>query len=197
MRRSLYCDHRTAMNRITYQVLERLSEADRTPCPNCSGSQDDRKRCSNHRSIYSVRFNVTWGLQEFLQSQFGNRVPRIGSLVALTGSALYAQATTCSDYLQTTWPRSGSFFLSTLQTTIDSSKEVGEKEHRRITGKPFDPLFTPSPNKCVTIGHHSFGCLSITPKCPTRELTSMVWILDFYRISQLMFLSNCVTIILG
>jgi hypothetical protein len=158
MRRSFYCDDRTGMDQITSQVLKGLAWADPTFCQNCSGSQDDGKRCGNHRSIYSVRFNVTWGLQDFLQSQFGNRVPRVGSLVALTGSALYAQATTCSDYLQTTWPRSGSFFLSTLQTTIDYGNKMGEKEHRRNRGKAFCPLYTPSRHKCATIDSHSFGC---------------------------------------
>ena len=135
MRRSLYCDDRTSMDRIAYQILERLSEAGSAPCPGCSGSKDDSEACSDHRPIYSVRFRVSWGLQEFLKSQFGNRAPRIGSLVALTGSALYAQATTCSEYLRTNWPRSGSFLLSMLQKTIDSSKGMGSKEHRDNTGE--------------------------------------------------------------
>jgi hypothetical protein len=124
------------MNEIRRQVLEGLPEAaDLTYCPNCSDSQNDRKRCSNHQSFYSVRFNVTWGLRGFLQSQFGNHAPRIGSLVALTGSALYAQATTCSDYLQTTWPHSGAFFLSTLQTAVDSGGNLDNQKNGNSTGK--------------------------------------------------------------
>ncbi|ERF70613.1 hypothetical protein EPUS_02479 [Endocarpon pusillum Z07020] len=134
MRRSLYCDDRTSIDRIAHQILERLSEAESAPCPRCSGPQDDSKGCSDHRPIYSVRFQVSWDPQGFLQSQFGNRAPRIGSLVALTGSALYAQATTCSEYLQTNWPRSGSFVLSTLQKIIDPGKGMGSKEHRDYTG---------------------------------------------------------------
>ena len=144
MRRSLYCDDRTGMDEIRRQVLEGLSEAtDLAYCLNCSDSQNDRKRCSNHQSFYSVRFNVMWGLQGFLQSQFGNRAPRIGSLVALTGSALYAQATTCSDYLQTTWPRSGAFFLSTLQTAVDSGGNLDNQKNGSSTGKASLPLLTP------------------------------------------------------
>jgi hypothetical protein len=144
MRRSLYCDGRTGMDEIRRQVLEGLSEAaDLTYCPNCSDSQNDKNRCSNHQSFYSVRFNVTWGLRGFLQSQFGTRVPRIGSLVALTGSALYAQATTCSDYLQTTWPCSGAFFLSTLQTAVDSGGNLNDQKSGNSTGKASLPLLTP------------------------------------------------------
>ena len=144
MRRSLYCDNRAGMDEIGRQVLEGLSEAaDLTYCPNCSDSQNDKNRCSNHQSFYSVRFNVTWGLREFLQSQFGNRAPQIGSLVALTGSALYAQATTCSDYLQTTWPCSGAFFLSTLQTAVDSGGNLDDQKSGNGTGKASLPLLTP------------------------------------------------------
>ncbi|KAF7513369.1 hypothetical protein GJ744_009790 [Endocarpon pusillum] len=134
IRRSLYCDDRTGIDRIAYQILERLSEAESAPCLRCSGPQDDSNGCSDHRPIYSVRFQVSWSPEEFLQSQFGNRAPRIGSLVTLTGSALYAQATTCSEYLQTNWPRSGSFVLSTLQKIIDPGKGMGSKEHRDYTG---------------------------------------------------------------
>ena len=143
MRRSLYCDDRTGMDEIRRQVLEVLSEAaNLTYCPNCLDSQNDRKRCSNHQSFYSARFNVAWSLRGFLQSQFGNRAPRIGSLVALTGSALYAQATTCFDYLQTTWPRSGAFFLSTLQTAVDSGGNLDNQKNGNSTGKASFPLLT-------------------------------------------------------
>jgi hypothetical protein len=143
MRRSLYYDDRIGMGLIKDQILEELSRADPTSCRNCSDSQNDTNGCSDHRLVYDVRFNVKWSLQEFLRSQFENSVPLIGSLIALTGSALYAQATTCSNYLQTTWPRSGSFFLSTLQTTIDSSNTMGEREPRRITGKAYSPFYVP------------------------------------------------------
>ena len=68
--------------------------------------------------------------QKFLQSQFGEYLPRIGLLVTLTGSALYAQATTCSAYLRETRPNSGQSFLSALQAALDS-KEGHDKE-----GKP-------------------------------------------------------------
>ena len=47
-------------------------------------------------------------------------LPRIGSLVTLTGSVLYAQATTCSAYLQETWPNSGQSFRFALQAALDS-----------------------------------------------------------------------------
>lgn len=62
-----------------------------------------------------------------MQSQFGEYLPRIGSPVTLTGSALYAQATPCSAYLQETWPNSGRSFPFALQAALDS-KEGHDKE---------------------------------------------------------------------
>ena len=83
-----------------------------------------------------VSFQVRWDLLGFLRSQFGDHVPQIGSLLVLTGSALYAQATTCSDYLQTVWPRSGAFFLSTLQAAVESSPTIDVcGKTRSATGK--------------------------------------------------------------
>jgi hypothetical protein len=176
MRRSLYCDDRTGMDEIRCQVLEGLSEAaDLTCCPNCS--DDDEKRCSNHQSFYSVRFNVIWGLRGFLQSQFGNRrAPQIGTLVALTGSALYAQATTCFDYLQTTWPRSGAFFLSTLQTAVDSGGNLDNQKNGNSTGKASFPLLTPYTTKIAWILISTLRCSYVLPKDhPTNILRHLLF----------------------
>jgi hypothetical protein len=176
MRRSLYCDDRTGMDKIRRQVLEGLSEAaDLTYCPNCSDSKNDKNRCSNHQSFYSVRFNVTWDLRGFLQSQFGNRAPRIGSLVALTGSALYAQATTCSDYLQTTWPCSGAFFLSTLQTAVDSGGNLNDQKSGNSTGKASLPLLTPHFTTIAWILISTLQCSYVLPKDhPTNILRHLI-----------------------
>ena len=64
-----------------------------------------------------------------MQSQFGEYLPRIGSLVTLTGSALHTQATTCPAHLQKTWPNSGQSFLFALRAALDS-KEGHDKERK-------------------------------------------------------------------
>jgi len=54
-----------------------------------------------HRAI----FNVHWQVKEFVEGQFGDvKAVSLGSVIAVTGSARDAQATTVREYLMRTWP---------------------------------------------------------------------------------------------
>ena len=57
----------------------------------------------------STQLCLCWDLQSFMQTQFGSEMPPISSVITLTGSVYFAQATTCLDYVQKTWPRNGVF----------------------------------------------------------------------------------------
>ncbi|KAI1425450.1 hypothetical protein F5Y12DRAFT_784703 [Xylaria sp. FL1777] len=67
-----------------------------------------------------ARIELDWKPFEFFESQFRGIIPDIGSLVTLTGSALYAHATTCKSYLQSTWPRTWEPFLVALQSAMEA-----------------------------------------------------------------------------
>lgn len=71
----------------------------------------------NPRLCY-VQLEVDWTIREFMRCQYGKDLPHIGSVVAITGSALHAQATTCANYVSTTWPRTGDFVLQLLDEAL-------------------------------------------------------------------------------
>lgn len=176
IRQTLYYDDRTKMAEIRRSILEGLSLAVRNNCQNCPSwsshynylrhptHPENKKRSDNH-SFYSVSFNVEWDLLGFLRSQFDDRIPLLGSLVVLTGSALYAQATTCSDYLQNIWPHSGALFLSTLQTAVKSSPTTGiQSNTRQAVGKSITfPLsvvhFPTNVSQYGSISMGNYNCL--------------------------------------
>ncbi|KAG0651837.1 hypothetical protein D0Z07_0865 [Hyphodiscus hymeniophilus] len=73
-----------------------------------------------------VAFNVEWNPRLFFQMQYqGSVIPRIGSVIALTGSAIDAQAMPCRDYIHQSWPGIRDDVLDALQSTLDSQ----ESEH--------------------------------------------------------------------
>ncbi|KAH7093611.1 hypothetical protein FB567DRAFT_610181 [Paraphoma chrysanthemicola] len=78
------------------------------------------------QSLYEPRFhsyeayiNVQWSPIEFMQSVGGKDYSNLGSVVVITGSTLYAQATTIAEYVAATWPRSGKSFLRFLDRVLD------------------------------------------------------------------------------
>ncbi|KAL2004849.1 hypothetical protein VTN00DRAFT_3122 [Thermoascus crustaceus] len=90
----------------------------------------------NDKPFYSILFQIEWELLVFLESWFGDSEPRLGSLIVLTGTSLYAQAATCADYLRRTWPHSGSFFLHALEEVLKSSAVTSSQgKTRHATGE--------------------------------------------------------------
>ncbi|KAL8711835.1 MAG: hypothetical protein Q9220_003779 [cf. Caloplaca sp. 1 TL-2023] len=64
---------------------------------------------------------LDWDLLHFLENQFpyGPKA-KIGSIITLSGLALYAQTTTCSKYVEDTWPLYGLEVLKIFEDTVDS-----------------------------------------------------------------------------
>jgi hypothetical protein len=78
------------------------------------GSPDKSQR-------FQAIFDVEWGVKEFMKEQFGEDCDRpVGSVIALTGSALCAQATTVQAYLKRYWPDTGPVLLDILQKQLNS-----------------------------------------------------------------------------
>ena len=127
VKRRLYYDNTAGLTKVESAIMMDLEFAEPIQSQSWSHSEQDSERCDDGKSCYRTLFDVRWDMQNFLRSQFGNSMPQIGTVVTLTGSSLYAQATTCSDYLHTVWPRSASFFLSTLQSLVNHDYEKGKE----------------------------------------------------------------------
>jgi hypothetical protein len=69
-----------------------------------------------------AHFRVAWDISGFMYSQYGKAIPS-ASVLVLTGSLLCAQATTCGEYVQTTWPSIGPSFLKALDQAILGDRE--------------------------------------------------------------------------
>jgi hypothetical protein len=103
LRRSLYRDdgYRTAAIRAI--VLGNVRSSD-TACWTTAG------------------FLAKWDVMGFMRSQY-SKLPSVASIMVLTGSALYAQATTCGDYVRTNWPTTGSIVLDLIDKALESEAE--------------------------------------------------------------------------
>lgn len=67
---------------------------------------------------YRFIIGAEWDPFEFMSSQYGTNFPNIAAVITLTGSVRYAHATTCGEYIKTTWPSSGPVFLDLLEKGI-------------------------------------------------------------------------------
>jgi hypothetical protein len=70
---------------------------------------------------YYCSFDMDWSLAEYMRLQYGERFPGVGAVIVITGSALYAQATTCEKYIQQTWPKSEILLVQELDAFLRQS----------------------------------------------------------------------------
>ena len=66
-------------------------------------------------------FHMDWPLASHMRFQYGEQFPSIGEVIVITGSALYAQATTCEEYIRQTWPKSGMVLVQALDAALRDS----------------------------------------------------------------------------
>ncbi|OAG42839.1 hypothetical protein AYO21_02790 [Fonsecaea monophora] len=81
-----------------------------------------------------LHLDVEWTFFEFLEKQFGEADIKVASVVTLTGSVLYAQATTCGDYIRTTWPRNAIFLIGLLQDFWAKYRKRSEQSLNQFRG---------------------------------------------------------------
>jgi hypothetical protein len=64
---------------------------------------------------------MTWDIPTFMKTQydFDSNV-KLKSVITISGSALYSQATTMAEYLKQNWPDHGGHLLAVLQAALDS-----------------------------------------------------------------------------
>jgi hypothetical protein len=85
--------------------------------------------------LHEACFNVHWPLKEFMQMQYGRDIPHIVSVIVLTGSVLYAQATTCADCITRTWPKTGLVLIDTLDSILRLQLKNGGSQESKSACK--------------------------------------------------------------
>jgi hypothetical protein len=70
------------------------------------------------------KFVAGFALREFMQTQYGDKFTSVGSVIIITGSALYCQATTCAQYINQTWPETGTLFVERLDGALAGESPV-------------------------------------------------------------------------
>jgi hypothetical protein len=135
LRRRLYHDDGLEMDRIRKTVL-----------PNV-----DKPR-------HEVTLTVDWNLAEFMDTQYGRDFPSIGRVVVLTGSSLYAQATTCADYLHVTWPRSSSLLIELLDTALKN--ELSSTAWHKPSGMSHTTTLAIGDDVCINVTFIASGVMS-------------------------------------
>ena len=73
-----------------------------------------------------LSISIPCNIRLFMDQQFAGSNSDLGRVVTLSGSAVYGQATTCSDYVRSHWPLQGLWVLSILQDAFDSKEKTVE-----------------------------------------------------------------------
>lgn len=125
LRQRIYHEDERQMANVRSWVLEGLQH---TACDTSSGNNIPVPSEAERSTRHLITFNVSCSIVEFMCLQYGTDFPNIGAVVTLTGSALYAQATTCAEYIKTTWPESGPAFLELLEAGLSTVRKELQAE---------------------------------------------------------------------
>ena len=119
--------YKAVLARMTRQVsLTSLTESDamvqvRSFILNALPSQLHVSRRLESK-VFTAMLRVPWHPAEFIRQQFPDSETGpddlLGRVITLTGHMSNAQALPCSDYLQQTWPESGSYILTAMAEAI-------------------------------------------------------------------------------
>jgi Tetratricopeptide repeat len=82
------------------------------------------------KGTYKISYICDWMLPKFMRDQFDPRT-KLSDVVTLTGNCKNAQATTCSEYIKSFWPQTGSLLLEAIERLISAPGEMHCKFHSR------------------------------------------------------------------
>jgi hypothetical protein len=134
------------------------------------GTKVDELSRYSKSQIFKANFKIQWDLMKFMKEQFEEASRPIGSVIALTGSALCAQATTVQEYLTRHWPNTGPILLGYLQRCLDPERPAfssGKSIFHVLSSQPFQRLVL----ECVLTCHRSFEnhlCVLYNPTSDVR-----------------------------
>lgn len=121
MRRAFYYDEKSKLSEIERCVRRELMDT-------MENNPDLPK--STVKPLHKVFVSVEWNPVGFIKSQYSGVGTPIANMLVLSGSALYAHATTCADYLQMFWPNTCDIFLPVFQGAIlDDSKRTAKLDN--------------------------------------------------------------------
>lgn len=82
-----------------------------------------RNRRSRTFQVFVAEFVIDWDLRSFLESQeYGVSLEKaLENAITLTGTMMNAQALSCQEYMDQTWPSSGHRIVQLLQEALGSS----------------------------------------------------------------------------
>lgn len=141
--------HRYGMDEIRRVIVQRLSgdnichELDVSTTRRQKVDAEDLTLAQEPQNIqmYQAGFTIHWKIKEFIQEQFGSlATTTLGSVIALTGTAIHAQATTIRGYLEQNWPDSGHLLVGLIQESFDCGLAVS-KEHYKYADNSSDDVW--------------------------------------------------------
>ncbi|KAI9832643.1 MAG: hypothetical protein M1819_004228 [Sarea resinae] len=84
-----------------------------------------------------AEYHLHWIPVKFLKSQYEDGVLQpLDAVLAVTGSAINAQATTCAAYMRQIWPVSGPRLLRGIQTSLVADRKEYQNSHNSLPGNP-------------------------------------------------------------
>lgn len=122
MRRDLYCDDQLQMRQIEAIVTKSLfaTRSNHDTCPNCFDGTIEGEPTGFHRcncrptEMYHTSYSIEWDPVGFVNSQYDDSKTPLGNVLVLSGSGLYAYASSCTDYIRHFWPNSCNILLPLL-----------------------------------------------------------------------------------
>jgi len=104
---------------------------------------------------YSLAIDLSWSPQSFLREQYGHlsAIPKLDSVITLSGATGHVYAATAEDYIRKTWPRYGQLVLSVVQDALDCQKDAYRTE---INHSALDIRFHNGRTIVTAIGHALF-----------------------------------------
>lgn len=80
----------------------------------------------SNRELRTVLYELDWDLRGFIQRQYPGEKPSfvVERIITLTGSSRDAQALTCAQYLDQTWPMTGQITLQLIMDLLDSTSDI-------------------------------------------------------------------------
>ncbi|KAI0197211.1 hypothetical protein EV127DRAFT_488688 [Xylaria flabelliformis] len=115
---------------LSQLVREKLYSASRRCIDNV---KEALKIANGHRLSTKAVIETNLSLLHFVKHNFPGQRIELATLVTITGTAFYAYATTCLDYLKETWPDTGELLLPILQKVIREILDHPETTVRFVT----------------------------------------------------------------
>lgn len=72
---------------------------------------------------FSTSLEIFWDIQSFLSQQYEIMPDSIGKVITISGTAVHAQASTCSDYVHSHWPSYGPMVIDAVQAALDLAND--------------------------------------------------------------------------